>query len=341
MSEEKSYNRKNVNNIKKMLFILFLIMFAVPVIFCMYLLLRMNSLERKIDRLNDSMQQSKGNIELPDETTEDLAALDYSAYDNLGKSDLGENQNLGQADGVATATDAEATNEEAASEEASGSMTKTFSNGKKVYLTFDDGPSTHTGELLRILKENDVKATFFCVYNPDTSTWPAYKQIVEEGHTLGMHSYTHVYGEIYADLDSFKEDVTAIHDFLYEQTGVDSIYYRFPGGSSNTVSAVSMQALIEYLGSEGITYYDWNALSGDAVDGTLTKEVLNETVMGYVRSNEGDSIVLLHDLEKNPATIEGLQDLITMLKTEGYEICPIDSDTIPIQHVKAKKPERE
>ena len=76
MSEEKSYNRKNVNNIKKMLFILFLIMFAVPVIFCMYLLLRMNSLERKIDRLNDSMQQSKGYIELPDETTEDLAALD-------------------------------------------------------------------------------------------------------------------------------------------------------------------------------------------------------------------------------------------------------------------------
>lgn len=340
MSEEKLYNRKNVDNIKKLLFVLFLIMFAVPIIFCLYLMLRMNSLERKIDRLADGVSQSKNEIELPVGTTEDLAALDFGAYDDLGKSNLDSNMNLGQTDGSASdiATDSDA---EDISKEQSGSMTKTFSNGKKVYLTFDDGPSTHTDELLRILRENDVKATFFCVYNPDQSTWPSYRHIVSEGHTLGMHSYTHVYDEIYSDLDAYKEDVTKIHDFLYEQTGYDSIYYRFPGGSSNTVSNVSMQEMIEYLGSQGIIYYDWNALSGDAVDGTLSAEVLNETVMGYVRANEGDSIVLLHDLEDIPTTIEGLQDLITTLKTEGYELCPIDSETIPIQHVKAAKPERE
>lgn len=341
MSEEKAYNRKNVDSIKKLLFVLFLVIFAIPVIFCMYLLLRMNSLERKIDRLTDSVQQSKVETELPVGTTEDLAALDFGAYDNLGKSDLGENMNLGQSDGSATPCDATDTDAEAATTEESGAMTKTFSNGKKVYLTFDDGPSTHTDELLRILRENNVKATFFCVYNPDMSTWPSYRHIVQEGHTLGMHSYTHVYDEIYADMDAYKKDVKAIHDFLYEQTGYDSIYYRFPGGSSNTVSNVGMQEMIEYLSSEGIIYYDWNALSGDAVDGTLSAEVLNETVMGYVRANEGDSIVLLHDLEDIPTTIEGLQDLITTLKTEGYELCPIDSETIPIQHVKAVSPERE
>lgn len=338
MSEEKLYNRKNVDSIKKILFVLFLIMFAIPVILCLYLLLRMNSLERKIDRLTDSMSQAKAEIELPVGTTEDLVELDYDAYDDLGKSNLEGNQTLGQSDGSATPSDAA---EEEISTEESGTMTKAFSNGKKVYLTFDDGPSTHTDELLRILRENNVKATFFCVYNPDKSTWPSYRHIVQEGHTLGMHSYTHVYDEVYADLDAFKADVTAIHDFLYEQTGYDSIYYRFPGGSSNTVSNADMQEMIEYLGGEGIIYYDWNALSGDAVDGTLTPEVLNETVMGYVRANEGDSIVLLHDLEDIPTTIQGLQDLITTLKTEGYELCPIDSETIPIQHVKAKTPERE
>lgn len=336
MSEEKTSNRKKVNNIKKFLFVVFLVMFAIPVLFCLYLMLRMNSLEKKIDRLTDEIQQSKVEMELPVGTTENYVALDYESYDSLGKSDLDVNHNLGQSDETASLTDAA----KSATEE-TGTIKMKFSNGKRVYLTFDDGPSTHTDDLLRILRENDVKATFFCVYNPDEATWGAYKHIVEDGHTLGMHSYTHVYGEIYENLDSFQNDVTKIHDFLYEQTGVDSTYYRFPGGSSNTVSNVGMQLLIEYLSSEGITYYDWNALSGDAIDGTLSKEKLNETVMGYVRGNAGDSIVLLHDLENNPATYEGLQDLITTLKTEGYEICPIDSETIPIQHVTVEKPKRE
>lgn len=337
MSKEKNYNRKKVDSIKRFLFVLFLVMFAVPVLFCMYLLLRMNSMERKLDELSDLIQDAKvvSNPIMTD-TTEDLASLDYDAYDNLGISTTAQEQTLTLSDDMATELDAEdITTEE------SGSLTKTFSNGKKVYLTFDDGPTTYTDELLDILADNDVKATFFCVYNPDETVWPAYKRIVDEGHTLGMHSYTHIYSSIYAGKDAFIEDVTAIHDFLYEQTGYDSNFYRFPGGSSNTVSNVNMQVLIEYLNSEGITYYDWNALSGDAVDGTLSSQALNDTVMGYVRNNAGDSIVLLHDLQQNPATIEGLQDLITMLKTEGYEICPIDTDTIPIQHVKAATPERE
>lgn len=337
MREEKNYNRKKVDSIKRVLFVLFLVMFAVPVLFCMYLLLRMNSMERKLDELSDLIQDAKV-VSKPDvtDTTEDLASLDYDAYDSLGKSTTAQEQALTLSDDMATELDAEdITTEE------SGSLTKTFSNGKKVYLTFDDGPTTYTDELLDILADNDVKATFFCVYNPDEAVWPAYKRIVDEGHTLGMHSYTHVYSSIYAGKDAFVEDVTAIHDFLYEQTGYDSNYYRFPGGSSNTVSNVNMQVLIEYLNSEGITYYDWNALSGDAVDGTLSPQALNDTVMGYVRSNADDSIVLLHDLQKNHATIEGLQDLITTLKTEGYEICPIDTDTIPIQHVKAAAPEKE
>ena len=204
---------------------------------------------------------------------------------------------------------------------------------KQVALTFDDGPcKRYTPEILDILNEYGIKATFFVVYHEDETLWDEYSRIVEDGHTLAMHSYTHVYDEIYASQEAFEEDVTKIHDFLYEQTGVDCTYYRFPGGSSNNVSNVEIQDLMGYLDEEGYTYYDWNALSEDSVNMYLTPEELNENVMGYVRSNQGDSIVLLHDLENNPATMEGLPDLIDTLIEEGYEICAIDETTVPVQH---------
>ena len=203
----------------------------------------------------------------------------------------------------------------------------------KVYLTFDDGPSIYTDEILDVLKANDVKATFFVVYNPDKTLWPMYQRIVDEGHTLAMHSYSHVYDEIYSSEEAFKDDVSSIQSFLYEQTGVQVKYYRFPGGSSNSVGDVDIQDLMGYLYGSGITYYDWNALSEDAVDPTLTPEELNDNVMGYVRANNEDSIVLLHDLENAPGTAEGLQQLIDTLQEEGYQICPIDDNTIPVQHI--------
>ena len=185
-----------------------------------------------------------------------------------------------------------------------------------------------------ILKEKNVKATFFVVYNPDENTWHDYKRIIDEGHTLGMHSYTHIYDEIYASKEAFMSDVSKLHTFLYEQTGIDCQYYRFPGGSSNTVSDVDIQVLISYLNNNGITYFDWNALSGDALTNSMTPEELNETILQYVRTNEGDSIVLMHDLSTNHATVDSIADLVDTLRAEGYELCPIDETTVPVQHVK-------
>ena len=126
----------------------------------------------------------------------------------------------------------------------------------------------------------------------------------------------------------------SIHDFIYEQTGVDSKLYRFPGGSSNSVSNVDIQSLMGYLYDKGITYFDWNALSGDAVSTNLDATELNNNILDYVRNNEGDSIVLMHDIKNCHATIEGLQSLIDTLISEGYELCPIDSNTPLMQHVK-------
>lgn len=332
MEEEKEYNRKNVNIIKKMIMVIFLLMCALPILFCLYLTVRMNSLENKLDLLTDKLSVTEQDIGLAEEESEELAHLDQEAYKDLEKSSAAQNQTLMQDD--EDEQDEDISDGEQAVVPETDSTSNVPKNGKKVYLTFDDGPSIYTGEILDILKENNVKATFFCVYNDDRSVWPYYNRIVEEGHTLGMHSYSHIYNKVYASRESFVEDVTAIHDFLLEQTGVDCKYYRFPGGSSNSVSDVDIQELMEYLYSKGITYYDWNSLSGDAVDASLSAEQLNANIMEYVRNNAGDSMVLMHDLQNGYATVEGLQDLIDTLKSEGYEICPINENTVPVQHVR-------
>lgn len=338
-----TYNRRNVDNFKRLIVLAFILMFVIPVLLCLYLMIKINGLERKLDSLSDKIaaktvtvgQITEDEEMLPD----DVLYLEQDAYEDLDKNTAVGSEYLSLSDSSESGTtEAEEVTEEVMPEkEEPYSANSIFnSNGKKVYLTFDDGPSIYTGEILDILKENNVKATFFVVYNDDEELWPMYSRIAEEGHTLAMHSYTHVYKDIYSSLDSFKEDVSDIHDFLYEQTGVDCTYYRFPGGSSNSVSAVDIQELMQYLDDEGYTYFDWNSLSGDAVDAGLSAQELNNNILGYVRNNSGDSIVLMHDLETAYGTVEGLEELITTLKKEGYEICPIDEDTVPVQHVEYK-----
>lgn len=122
--------------------------------------------------------------------------------------------------------------------EADDADSKTADGERKVYLTFDDGPSGNTGEILDILAEYDVKATFFVVGKEEEKYQPLYKRIVEEGHTLAMHSYSHKYDEIYQSKESFAADLSKLQEFLYDTTGVWCRYCRFPGGSSNTVSRV-------------------------------------------------------------------------------------------------------
>ena len=133
----------------------------------------------------------------------------------------------------------------------------------KGYLTFDDGPSIYTDEILDILYRYHVKATFFVVGKDGSEAEAALQRIVEDGHTLGMHSYSHKYKELYESLDSFTEDFARIRDDIYQATGVESVYYRFPGGSSNTVSNIDMHEFIDYLDSQGVEYFDWNVSSGD------------------------------------------------------------------------------
>lgn len=210
---------------------------------------------------------------------------------------------------------------------------------RKVYLTFDDGPSANTNEILDILKEYDVKATFFVIGKPQDVYEPMYKRIVEEGHTLGMHSYSHRYSELYKDVESFGADTAKLQEFLYERTGVWSKFYRFPGGSSNTVSEVAMQDFISYLNRQNITYFDWNISSQDAEGGYISKQKILDGCLNDL-SKFHEAVILMHDATVRDTTVEALPLLIEEIqKMDNTVLLPITEETPPIQHVKYESEE--
>ena len=181
---------------------------------------------------------------------------------------------------------------------------------KRVYLTFDDGPSANTDKILDILSEYDVKATFFVVGKENYVA--QYKRIVDEGHTLAMHSYSHVYNEIYSSPEAYKQDLNKLRTYLYELTGVECDIVRFPGGSSNTISKVDMHSLIEYLDSEDMVYFDWNVSSGDASRTHKSAEQIASNVLNNI-DKYNNAVVLMHDAAEKTSTVEALPIIIECL----------------------------
>ena len=219
-----------------------------------------------------------------------------------------------------------------------GNEENSFQTGdvRQVYFTFDDGPSEQTEEILDVLKNNNLKATFFVVGKTDERSKELYRRIVDEGHTIGLHSYSHKYSDIYASKAAFLADLQKISDLIYQTTGQRTMLYRFPGGSSNKVSNVDMQLLIQYLNESGYTYYDWNVMSGDASTQNFSAEVLTQNVMSGIKKNQ-TSIVLYHDADSRTATVKSLTDVIDQLIDMGAQILPIDDNTKQIQHIRATK----
>ena len=216
-------------------------------------------------------------------------------------------------------------------------VTSSTDSKKKIYLTFDDGPSANTDKILDILDKYNIKATFFVLGKTGEFASRAYKRIVDEGHSLGMHSFSHKYSEVYATKESFINDVTRLQEYLYEETGVWSRLYRFPGGSSNKVSKVPMNELIEYLNEQGIRYFDWNVSADDAVSGGLSKEKIVSNCLGTIDKYD-ECVILMHDALDKKSTLAALEEIIIRLNQRGdSEFLPITDDTIPVQHVNKSK----
>lgn len=307
--EGNEARRKRVRRLKKMILGTVAAAIIIPVVtsICLWM---------KVIRLNNTVQELESRIEeLSKEPVDEESGIYTTAMVEESAREVIETEALTE----------EVRTIEAENREEDGK--------KKIYLTFDDGPSSNTFAILDVLKEYDVKATFFVVGKTDEQSVKAYQRIVAEGHTLAMHSYSHKYGEIYASEESFIEDLTMLQEYLYQVTGVWPRYYRFPGGSSNSVSNADMQELIGYLNQVGITYFDWNVESGDAVSGQLSPDVIAGNCLGKLEVLD-ECMILLHDAAEKDSTVEALPKVIEEIqKREDAVFLPITEETVPVQHV--------
>ena len=205
-------------------------------------------------------------------------------------------------------------------------------SSKTVYFTFDDGPSPRTEEILNILDKYHVKATFFITNQSDQYNY-LIKRMYDEGHTIGLHTYSHNYKEIYASEDAYFNDLKAIQDKVYNITGMRPVLIRFPGGSSNTVSRFNpgiMSRLTKLVEERGFYYYDWNVDSGDAA-GYNEEAQMN---MIYTYSPKHDVInLLMHDSTYKYATVNSLESKIKYYLDNGYTIAPLDSSSPGMHHM--------
>lgn len=207
--------------------------------------------------------------------------------------------------------------------------------GRKVYLTFDDGTSVQTDKILDILAQYGVKATFFVTAQGGEENAARYRRIVAEGHSIGLHSVSHNYKQIYASLDAYIADVEGIRQFVLDTTGVNSYLYRFPGGSSNSVSNIPVEDCIRYLNQNGYRYYDWNVDTSDSVNRGQSVDEMVSRALGSGVDTYHNCVILMHDSAGQDITVASLPRIIEGLQARGLEILPITENTPLVQHKKA------
>lgn len=201
---------------------------------------------------------------------------------------------------------------------------------KTAYLTFDDGPSPRTTEILDVLDDYQVKATFF-VTNPALDDYPDIaRDLVEQGHAIGLHSASHKYDEIYQSVDSFLADVTANSSLIESITGVVPSVLRFPGGSVNAYNEDVAADLIDAVADRGFTYFDWNCASGDAVSQSISKSEIVKNVR-QTRQGKNSLVILFHDSMGKKTTVQALPDIIEDLKADGYAFAALSPDSVPVR----------
>lgn len=202
-------------------------------------------------------------------------------------------------------------------------------DAKTVYLTFDDGPGPYTEKLLDVLDQYEVKATFFV---KDSEYNGMMKEIVDRGHSIGIHSVTHDYASIYASPEAFFEDLRSMQEIIRENTGVVTTLMRFPGGSSNTVSARSylgiMSLLSQTVQDAGYQYFDWNVDSNDAGGAKNTQTVVKNVLQGIVK--QPVSIVLQHDI--HAYSVNAVEQIIQWGLEHGYRFQPLTQNSPGFHH---------
>ncbi|OON95200.1 MAG: hypothetical protein ATN36_08890 [Epulopiscium sp. Nele67-Bin005] len=206
-------------------------------------------------------------------------------------------------------------------------------NPKYAYLTFDDGPSDNTVKILDFLLVNNIRATFFVLERPGRED--VYRRIVDEGHTIAVHSSTHDYASIYQTVDTFLADIENLSNVIYQATGVIPDVLRFPGGSNNLVSRRYggndiMDRIIPAMEAAGYIYFDWNVDSQDASKAVQDKDVIVNAVINQSR-NLTQPVILMHDAAAKTTTVDALPEIVAGLKELGFSFERLTSDTPVVQ----------
>lgn len=201
-----------------------------------------------------------------------------------------------------------------------------------VYLTFDGGPSSNTARILEILEEEDVKATFFVTGQSDEAGYQLMRDIAEQGHTLGMHSYSQDYAKVYGSVESFLDDMYQIFSQIREATGKTPTVFRFPGGSINSYNAGIYQELVAEMLRRGFVPCDWNVSAEDAAGASPSVDQIVRNVMGSMDRIER-GFVLLHDGDSQTTTVDALKTLIGELRGLGFDFACMTPETKPVLFV--------
>ena len=290
---EAAYRKKRVKRIKKIIVGTAIALLLLPTIMCLFLLMKVHSLEKQIETISKVSDSDVVKAQEKEVKTTKAPKKASTAEPTIKPTD--------------------------------------DTTTKKVYLTFDDGPGSQTGEILDILKKNHVKATFFVTGKEDASSKKVYQRIVKEGHTLAMHSYSHIQDVIYDSKEAFEKDLKQINRCLYEATGVRTKFYRFPGGSSTQNTSLPIQNFIDVLKKNHYLYLDWNVISPDINNANATKEQVVTGVMQGVDAYD-TAVVLMYDVADKPMTVKALPSIIKQIKAKNYELLPVDESMILIQH---------
>ena len=206
-------------------------------------------------------------------------------------------------------------------------------SGEKIcYLTFDDGPSKNTPLILDILKNYNAKATFFVINTGDIGY---IQRIHDEGHTVGLHTYSHNYAQLYSSTDAYFNDLQQISDKVESIIGIRPTVMRFPGGSSNKVSAKYckgiMTQLVTLVQEKGYSYFDWNISSGDADSTTPSYTYIRNNVLNNAR-NKNSICVLMHDASAKTTTVQALPEIIEGLTNMGYRLEALTPEAYGYHH---------
>ena len=206
---------------------------------------------------------------------------------------------------------------------------------KWVCLTFDDGPSKTTPDVLNALNAAGVHATFFVVATGHNEKYlPLLTEAVSAGHQIALHSASHEYSDIYRSSEAYWADIALLKERIAPYVDAESIrYLRFPGGSTNTVSRrYGGKGLMKQLKAEveqkGWQWVDWNVCAEDAVGGhpsadTIYRNVVRET------GQQTNCIVLMHDSATTRTTAEALPDIIRWYADNGYTFLTV-AEALPL-----------